>query len=247
MNSVQSFDVLSNSTDSLLDITKTNVSCSSDALDILNSTNNTINSNDQDRSEDVSESKSEVIDDTSLFSDIKSIGLLINSNNVSVDGFFYIIQTSDVTDSVYKIGKTEDMDLNRKLCIYPVYSCVKYTVYCENIDLFYNMVVHKFSTTFKKKLEYGQNYYFGDLKNMVDCCHKLWMTYGNETKKIYNEEIGKIKPYGWDYFSNEWLINNLDKSNDESYNVYLNIIKNTFGSNEYAEKEIFDKYMDLMR
>ena len=33
-------------------------------------------------------------------------------------GFFYIIQTPDVEDGVYKIGKTSQADPNKRLCQY---------------------------------------------------------------------------------------------------------------------------------
>lgn len=165
----------------------------------------------------------------------------VNEKKISA-GFFYIISTADVPPGVYKIGKTIQTDPNKRLCRYPAYSSVKYTIAVENADLFEDIVMRKFKSTFKRRMELGIEYYEGDLINMVCQVHDLWVKYG-QVKFATLLSSEKIKPNGWQYFVNEWLINHLNATDDEMYEGYVNTIINNFGSHEYAEKVYFLTYL----
>jgi hypothetical protein len=160
-------------------------------------------------------------------------------------GFFYIIRTPDTPDDVYKIGKTTNCDPNKRLCKYPKYSIVKYTIAVENADMFEDIVMRKFKSIFKRRRELGLEYYEGDIIKMISEVHNLWLKYGNvkTTSFIKNKAIENIKPNGWQYFVNEWLSRHLFASDDEIYEGYVKTIKTDFGSNEYAEKPFFLAYL----
>lgn len=161
----------------------------------------------------------------------------------NASGFFYIISTADTPDSVYKIGKTTDCDPNKRLCKYPKFSLVKYTIAVENADLFEDIVMRKFKSAFKRRMELGLEYYEGDLTAMVCIVHQLWLNYGNiKIAKLI--PIENIKPNGWQYYVNEWLSKHPFASDDEAYDGYVATITTDFGSREYAEKSFFVKYLN---
>jgi hypothetical protein len=174
------------------------------------------------------------------------INNLTNADTKSNEGFFYIIQTSDVPNGVYKIGKTTQIDPNKRLCRYPQYSTVKYTVFCNNADLFEDIAMRKFKSIFKRRMEFGLEYYEGDIYKIIDETHKLWMKYNNINILQLNKEIEKIKPNGWQYFANEWLSKNNDTDVETAYISYVDIMTNIFASNEYAEKELFVAYFNAL-
>jgi hypothetical protein len=172
-------------------------------------------------------------------------------NSCPDPGFFYIIQTPDVETGVYKIGKTTQTNPNKRLCAYPTYSSVKYTIAVNNADLFEDIVMRKFKILFKRRMEHGLEYYEGDLVAMIEEVHNLWIKYNNINSSYTNpikldKSIEKIKPNGWQYFVNEWLSKNTDSTVDIAYEAYVDIIKKIFMSNEYAEKPVFTVYFNAM-
>jgi hypothetical protein len=169
-----------------------------------------------------------------------------DTESKSSHGFFYIIQTADVEKNVYKIGKTTQTDPNKRLCRYPAYSNTKYTIHCDNADVFEDLVMRKFKTLFKRRMEYGIEYYEGDITIMIDEVHKLWMRFNKSTDIQLDKDIEKFKPNGWQYFVNEWLCYNTTATMDTAYDNYVKIMTDVFSTNEYAEKNTFMLYYAAM-
>jgi hypothetical protein len=159
-------------------------------------------------------------------------------------GFFYIIKCADVPDNVYKIGKTCEKDPNKRLCRYPPFSCVQYTIAVANADLFEDIVMRKFKSAFTRRREFGLEYYEGDIIAIIDEVHRLWLKYGRLVDAKLDKTIEKIKPNGWQYFVNDWLSKNPTCDIHEAYEAYVKIMKDTFASNEYAEFEPFAIYYE---
>lgn len=164
----------------------------------------------------------------------------------SKNGFFYIIKTSDTPENVYKIGKTTDVNPNKRLCKYPKYSQVLYTIHVSDADGFEDLVMRKLRMVLVRRLEYGYEYYeCPELKKIIDIVHYYWMKY-HDKDIILNKSIESIKPNGIQYFVNEYLSKNLNSTInlDDLYTKYVKIIKETFNSNDYAEKNVFTTYIN---
>ena len=159
-------------------------------------------------------------------------------------GFFYIIQTADVPYGVYKIGKTTRCNPNKRLCEYPKFSSVKYTIFVNDCHGFESYTMRKFRVLFKRRREFGLEYYEGDIKQMINAAHKLWNKFGNSSQVVVDKSVEKIKPIGFQYFINEWYADQVDPSIDEAYDMYVSIIQSTFMSNEYANKQVFVTYLN---
>lgn len=159
-----------------------------------------------------------------------------------LSGFFYIISCADVPDNVFKIGKTTEHDPNKRLCRYPQYSSVKYTIHVANADLFEDIVMRKFKSMFKRRMEFGIEYYEGELIQIIDAVHQLWLKYGNLVNAELDKSAEKIKPNGWQFFVNDWLSKNEGADVKDAYAAYVRIMKEIFLTNEYAELEPFAYY-----
>lgn len=160
-------------------------------------------------------------------------------------GYFYILQTPDVEDTVYKIGKTQQLDPNRRFCQYKKGVCVKYTIEVENCDEFEDYVMRKFRVLFVRRREYGLEYYQGSLKKMIDAVHAMWMVHGMAVTIEIDKELEKIKPNGFQAFANEWLskqdLARLDYA--AAYKAYTLMMKDEFLSSDYADEESFTTYL----
>ncbi len=161
-------------------------------------------------------------------------------------GFFYIIKTPDVPEGVYKIGKTIMTDPNKRLCKYPTYSCCLYTIHVQNADLFEDLVMRKLKGTFKRRMEYGLEYYEADIRTLINEVHNLWLKYGSIDQLQLDKSNEKMKPNGWQYFANEWLAKHPTATAEEAYPNYVETIKTIFMSNEYAEFEFFSAYFNSL-
>ena len=161
-------------------------------------------------------------------------------------GFFYIIQPADVPDNVYKIGITKRCNPNKRLCEYPKYSLVKYTIAVDYVDLFEDYVMRKFRVLFKRRMELGLEYYeCRDIKKMIDEVHQIWMKYGDKEIQI-DKKLENIKPNGIQHFINEWFSKQGDPTAIDlslAYTEYEKMMKTEFLTNEYAEKEPFILYL----
>lgn len=165
---------------------------------------------------------------------------------VDHSGFFYIIKTADTEDNVYKIGMTKRCNPNKRLCEYPKYSAVKYTIAVDYIDVFEDYIMRKFRILFKRRLEYGIEYYeCNDIKKMIDVVHQIWMKYGDKEIQI-DKKLENIKPNGIQAFINDWFSKQEDPSSidlDIAYIEYVKMMKEIFLTEEYAENETFKIYM----
>ncbi len=196
----------------------------------------------------------DIIDISYLTDELKDIdiGLITRFDQTSIShpittkdprGYFYIIKTADTPVNVYKIGKTVEVDPNKRLCKYPKYSDLKYTVAVANADTFEDLVMRKLKTKVKRRQEFGLEYYEAELPVLVNIIHEIWMAHGSsimhKIDKITNKETERIKPNGWQFFVNEWLSSNQSASPEEAYTAYVNCVKTAFLSNEYAEYSCF--------
>lgn len=176
-----------------------------------------------------------------------SIAQLPSTDQKDQSGFFYIIKTPDVPEGVYKIGKTTMTDPNKRLCRYPTYSCCLYTIHVDNADIFEDLVMRKLQATTKRRREYGLEYYEGDLRYLINEVHQLWLKYGSIKAFSLDKSNEKIKPNGWQYFANEWLALNPEAEHEDAYTAYVDIMKNTFKTSEYAEFEPFSAYLHTLQ
>lgn len=175
--------------------------------------------------------------------------LVANLTNVTTtkepSGFFYIIQTADVPLGIYKIGKTARSNPNKRLCEYPKFSSVKYTISVSNCHVFESYAMRKFRVLFKRKREYGLEYYEGNIIDMINLAHTLWNKF-ESTECVVDTRIEKIKPNGFQYFINEYYSNQTNPTLIESYDKYVDMMKNTFMTNEYADEYTFITYLNYI-
>jgi len=160
-------------------------------------------------------------------------------------GFFYIIKTADTPEGVYKIGKTTQADPNKRLCRYPAGSCCMFTIYVANADLFEDIVMRKLLSVSKRRREFGLEYYEMPLNELIDHVYNLWKKYGQLDDEKLDKNVEKLRPNGWQYFVNEWLSkkeNPAEIDAEEAYRAYVDIVRDTFMSSEYAEFELFAVY-----
>lgn len=180
---------------------------------------------------------------------IENINELIASRQVRPNpktnpaGFFYIIQTADVADNVYKVGKTRR--LIKRMGEYPKYSLVKYTIAVSDCHAFEAYALRKFRLLFKRRREYGLEYFEGDLTEMINLAHKLWNKFVVGPISI-NKNMEKIKPKGFQYFVNEYYSKRNKPSLTESYDMYVSMMKDTFMTDIYADKYTFIMYLNYM-
>ena len=102
--------------------------------------------------------------------------------------------------------------------------------------------MRKFRTTFRRRMELGLEYYEGDLIDMICLVHEIWIRYGNRATIAIDKTIEKIKPNGWQIFANEWLVKHPDATAEAAYAAYVDMMKNSFLTNEYAEFSVFELY-----
>lgn len=161
-------------------------------------------------------------------------------------GFFYIIQNSEVPPGVYKIGKTIQFNPNKRLCDYPKGSHCKFVIAVQDADGFEDYVMRKFQINYNRRREYGLEYYQGDIKKMIHDVIKYWDYLGDAGEiQLEKEFLRQIKPVGIQYFINEWYSKQADPKPmiSDAYDAYVKLIKEDFGSQEYATKEVFHAYM----
>lgn len=164
-----------------------------------------------------------------------------------LSGFFYILQNAELPDGVYKIGKTKRASPTKRFCEYPKFSAVKYTVAVANADDFETYAMRKFRTVFSRRMEFGLEYYQGDLKQMINLAHDLWNKYGNADAIVLNPVIEKIKPVGIQYFINEYWSKQDPKPNMSlAYQKYVDIMTTIFQTQQYATEDIFTLYMNTI-
>jgi len=105
--------------------------------------------------------------------------------------------------------------------------------------------MRKFRVMFIRRMEYGLEYYQGDIRKMIDLVHQIWMNYGNK-KIIIDKSIEYIKPNGIQAFVNSWLSKQEDPINIDlsiAYTEYVKLMKDEFLTNDYADQTIFIIYL----
>jgi hypothetical protein len=171
---------------------------------------------------------------------------LQSENKQTKEGFFYIIKTPDTPMSVYKIGKTTHSDPNKRFCQYPKGVIVKYTIAVSDADSFEDYMMRQFKVQFERKMEYGMEYYKGDIIQMIDVTHQVWMKIGMSSTSVTKSTVDmeRYKPNGFQVFVNDWLVKQVSKPTlDDAYIAYVSMLRDDFGTTEYAEKEPFITYM----
>jgi hypothetical protein len=105
---------------------------------------------------------------------------------------------------------------------------------------------NKFRVFFKRRMEYGLEYYEGNLVNMIDTVHNLWLTYGNADEVKIDKQVEDLKPNGFQAWCNEWFSkqNSVEVDSDIAYLSYVNMMKNEFMTDDYAEKDVFLLYLN---
>lgn len=171
----------------------------------------------------------------------------MSEDHKDISGFFYILQSAEIPDGVYKIGKTKRSSPTKRFCEYPKFSAVKYTVAVSNADDFEKYAMRKFRTVFSRRMEFGLEYYQGDLKQMINLAHELWNKYGDADTIKLNPMLDKIKPVGIQYFINEyWSKQKSKPSIDTAYNKYVELMTKTFQTRDYAAKNVFELYINTI-
>lgn len=98
--------------------------------------------------------------------------------NINKSGFFYIKQPTDVPYGIYKIGiiKTSEC-INKKINSF--FLDTKYIIKVNDISGFKYKILEKFNIMFNNCNEFGEDYYDGNIKRMIDLSHCIWLKYGN--------------------------------------------------------------------
>lgn len=158
-------------------------------------------------------------------------------------GFFYIIQNAEIPLGIYKIGKTTRGNPNQRLCEYPKFSEVKFTIAVDDIDEFEKYVIRKFTLRWTRKREYGLEYFEGNYKDMIKYAVELWLNFDVDVLEK-NQTLELIKPIGIDVFISDWLLHQSPRpSMEEQYIKYVELIQEVFLHDEYASYEVFEQYM----
>ena len=88
-----------------------------------------------------------------------------------MSGFFYILQEREFINSgepIFKIGRTNQKDVNRRFKAYPKSSEVIWTVKCPNSKLFEYVAVKLFQHHFTARPDIGREYFHGDIHKMIE-------------------------------------------------------------------------------
>lgn len=164
----------------------------------------------------------------------------------AIPGYFYIIKTSDTPANVYKIGKTIQVNPNKRLCQYPIYSECHYVVRVENADAFEDYIMRKLKFEAKRRIEYGLEYYEIEIKKLIDFVHQIWMNHGQSKIITIPKKPTCPSPPGWQYFFNEWLSKNKNATVDTAFAQYIAIIKQEFLTQPATTFEEFEKYFKFI-
>ena len=110
--------------------------------------------------------------------------------------YTYIIQEREFVNSkepVYKIGKTKQQN-QKRFSSYPKGSVLIQQFYCYDCDNIEKQIITLFNTKYKKRPEYGNEYYEGNFEDMIEDINCFIMKEKNDNKnlKVSNDLLNEI-------------------------------------------------------
>lgn len=106
-------------------------------------------------------------------------------NELSEDEYVYIVREREfirLKEHTYKIGKTTQ-EPNSRFASYPKGSKVIIFATVVNCTTIENMIKERFCELFIQKRDYGREYFYGDIKKMVNEFMNIVMSEENETSQ----------------------------------------------------------------
>jgi hypothetical protein len=134
----------------------------------------------------------------------------------------------NIKENVYKFGKTEDF--SKRLCGYDKGSIPLFLLYVNDIDSFEKEILVLFSTKFKKRDDYGSEYFEGNIDEMIDLIIKY---YNFNKTQVYNQ----IKI--------ESPTNSFGTKEDNIENIIKEKNKLKAKLNKYTDKNIDEKGLQM--
>ena len=95
-----------------------------------------------------------------------------------MEGYFYIIREREfirMDEPVYKIGRTGN--ITKRVKQYPKGSELIISFPCKDMCGFESEIIRNFRCVFTRKLEYGTEYFEGDIKEMINLATKMHANY----------------------------------------------------------------------
>lgn len=128
--------------------------------------------------------------------------------------YFYIIRTRaciNANEQVYKIGKTDDF--SKRINGYDKGSIPIYFIYVNNADTFENIMKDLFKIKFNQRVDYGVEYFEGNIKEMLKIISEYIISNQN---LLYNNEseisnIEKIYTYEDILIEKDKIVRKLNK------------------------------------
>jgi hypothetical protein len=100
--------------------------------------------------------------------------------------YVYLLQEREfikTKEDVYKVGMTKKEN-HERFNQYPKCSKLLFQMICNNCKNMEKVVVKRFKETFKQRKDYGNEYFEGDYKNMIDI---IYYTIKNENDEYIIE------------------------------------------------------------
>jgi hypothetical protein len=153
--------------------------------------------------------------------------------------YIYLLKTRaslNILEPVYKIGKTQDF--NKRLSGYDKGSEPILVLFVKNCDTFERILLELFNTQFRKRDDYGNEYFEGNVSHMIQLImekfNELNMCYSDLVEEIpiqplaiKQEELCKIRNTLLKLF-NKITSKNINKFSTDFWNVSSNIRGNDF-------------------
>jgi len=99
-------------------------------------------------------------------------------------GFIYLLRTRECIktgENVYKIGKSKK-EFGERFSQYPKQSQMHLHLWVEDIDLFEMQMIDIYNKVFKKRGEFGNEYFEGSQKEMINLIFCYFNSNNNNTK-----------------------------------------------------------------
>ena len=111
-----------------------------------------------------------------------------------MSNYIYLIQEREfikTNENIYKIGKSTQEN-NTRIKQYPKGSKLLFQMICENCHNIEKILIKKFKDNFKLRKDIGNEYFEGDIKNMIDIIFYIITNNNTVSLDIVSSETAKI-------------------------------------------------------
>ncbi len=112
-------------------------------------------------------------------------------NEVITTNYIYLLQLREFVktkENVYKVGRTTQEN-HKRFAQYPKGSVLLFQMICNDCVCVEKDVLEKFRQNFKQRKDFGNEYFEGDYRNMIDV---IYLVIKDEGKKCVNEVETKV-------------------------------------------------------